>query len=169
MLWENFCQVVLEGINSQPKVVVHRDYHSRNLMIDKHSDRLGVIDFQDACVGAYTYDLVSLLRDAYIDIDDDWVMTQIQAFHSLKKPSVDLSTFIHQTNIMGVQRHLKVLGIFVRLAQRDGKARYLADIPKVMHDLCYEVNALVGVDPVFLAFDDWLQDVLYPAYMTMFV
>lgn len=167
-LWQRLQNVLLSEINKQPIVLVHRDYHSRNLMLDKNSDRLGVIDFQDALAGAYTYDLVSLVRDAYIDDDENWVVAQIQAFHSLKQPVADLSTFIRQTNIMGVQRHLKVLGIFVRLAKRDGKERYLGNIPKVMRDLCHEVNALVGFDPVFLAFDDWLQDELYPAYVKVF-
>lgn len=167
-LWQELTAVVIAHINEQPSVLVHRDYHSRNLMIDKNSDNLGVIDFQDALVGAYTYDLVSLVRDAYIDFDEHWVSSQVKQFYELKQPAVDYDTFVRQLNIMGVQRHLKVLGIFVRLAKRDGKERYLADIPKVMKDLCFEINALADVNPIFATFGNWLQTVLYSKYTQVF-
>lgn len=142
--WQDFKACVIKDIQSQPKVFVHRDYHSRNLMQDKNSDRLGVIDFQDALIGAYTYDLISLVRDAYIDTDENWVNEQLQAFYEIIKPNVSLDEFITQVNIMGVQRHLKVLGIFIRLYQRDDKDRYLANIPKVMRDLFSELTYLKG-------------------------
>lgn len=167
-LWQDLTATVITHIHEQPSVLVHRDYHSRNLMIDKNSDELGVIDFQDALVGAYTYDLVSLVRDAYIDFDEARVSIQVKQFYELKQPNVDYETFVRQLNMMGVQRHLKVLGIFVRLAKRDGKERYLADIPKVMKDLCFEINALTEVAPVFATFDNWLQEVLYPKYTQLF-
>lgn len=172
-LWQQTKAVLLTQIDEQPKVIVHRDYHSRNLMIDKGSDELGVIDFQDALIGAYTYDLVSLVRDAYIAVDESWVQDTIKAFYELKNPAVDLPTFIEHTNIMGVQRHLKVLGIFVRLSQRDGKDRYLQDIPKVMHDLLVEldwlsVNATTHQE-VYAAFLAWLNQTVYPAYQAKFI
>ncbi len=164
-LWQAVKDQILADIETQPKVIVHRDYHSRNLMMDKGSDDLGVIDFQDAVIGAYTYDLLSLVRDAYIEFDENWVESQIKAFYELKAPQVDLQTFTHQVNVMGVQRHLKVLGIFIRLSQRDGKDRYLQNIPKVMTDLVYELSWLSQRDnSVYQAFLTWLNDNVMQAY-----
>lgn len=169
-LWQQVKDTLIIDIEKQPKVIVHRDYHSRNLMADKASDRIGVIDFQDAVIGAYTYDLVSLVRDAYIDFDETWVNEQIKAFYELKAPSVDLATFTKETNVMGVQRHLKVLGIFIRLSQRDGKDRYLQNIPKVMSDLVHELTWLAKNDDneIYGAFLVWLNDGVMPAYRAKF-
>lgn len=164
ILWHKLTQNIVDGVLSQPVVLVHRDYHSRNLMIDKASDRLGVIDFQDALMGAYTYDLVSLLRDAYVAFDKQWVNAKIAEFHTLKGIDVDIDTFTKQVNIMGVQRHLKILGIFVRLYQRDGKKRYLTNLPKVMRDLRDELIWLKQHDyhDFWGQFLGWLDDeVLY--------
>lgn len=168
--WESLKQTLIMQINKQPQVIVHRDYHSRNLMMDKGSDHLGVIDFQDAVIGAYTYDLVSLLRDAYIDYDEAWAQKRIHEFYQLIKPSVDLGTFISQTNIMGIQRHLKVLGIFIRLSERDGKHRYLKNIPKVMSDLVAELSWLSerSHDAIYGEFMAWLKNSVLPAYSTKF-
>lgn len=141
-MWQTFKNDLIEQIKLQPKVVVHRDYHSRNLMADKGSDALGVIDFQDAVIGAYSYDLVSLVRDAYVDFHETWVNAKIGEFHAIKGLNINLDDFIRDVNIMGVQRHLKVLGIFIRLSERDGKHRYLEDIPKVMKDLNAELEWL---------------------------
>lgn len=156
---------LIKHINTQPKVVVHRDYHSRNLMMDKDSDDLGVIDFQDAVIGAYTYDLVSLIRDAYIDRDERWVNNKLHAFYIKKKPDVDINTFIAQCHVMSAQRHLKVLGIFIRLYQRDGKDRYLSNIPKVMRDLlaCMSWLSAEGYKE-FSVFNSWLHNTVLPAY-----
>lgn len=169
-LWQTLNQVLLKEIAKQPKVIVHRDYHSRNLMADKGSDELGVIDFQDAVIGAYTYDLVSLVRDAYIDEDETWVNAKIQEFYQLIQPDTDLGSFIAQTNVMGVQRHLKVLGIFIRLSQRDGKNRYLADIPKVMKDLLAELAWLDEhtQETIYGEFLAWLNQAVLPAYQVKF-
>lgn len=169
-LWQRLNQTVIDEVLSQPAVIVHRDYHSRNLMIDKNSDELGVIDFQDAVIGADTYDLVSLVRDAYIDQDESWVMDKIAEFHALKNDSRDLTSFIKDTNIMGVQRHLKVLGIFVRLCKRDGKERYLADIPKVMKDLLAELDWLDKHhhQSVYGEFLTWLKQTVLPNYQSTF-
>ncbi|VEG13437.1 aminoglycoside phosphotransferase family protein [Moraxella cuniculi] len=170
-LWQTLTEKLIKDISSQPAVVVHRDYHSRNLMMDKGSDGLGVIDFQDALIGAYTYDLVSLVRDAYIDYDEQWVEKRIQEFYQLIRPAVDLGSFIGQTNIMGVQRHLKVLGIFIRLSQRDGKHRYLHDIPKVMRDLLTELNWLNthSNEAVYGEFLTWINNQVLPAYQHKFI
>lgn len=171
LLWENTKNTLLQDIANQPKVIVHRDYHSRNLMADKGSDALGVIDFQDAVIGAYTYDLVSLLRDAYIDEDETWVNEHIKIFYELKNPAVDLTTFTKETNIMGVQRHLKVLGIFIRLSCRDGKDRYLENIPKVMKDLLAELDWLSKNhnNSIYQVFLDWLIQKVVPCYQAKFL
>lgn len=169
-LWQDLMNAVVQAVGEQPKVIVHRDYHSRNLMADKGSQALGVIDFQDAVIGAYTYDLVSLVRDAYIDYDETWVDAKIQEFYQLLEPQTDLVSFIAQTNVMGVQRHLKVLGIFIRLSQRDGKDRYLQNIPKVMKDLLTELNWLKErtATAVYGEFLAWLEQAVLPAYRQRF-
>ena len=145
-LWENLKTALIAEILAQPQVIVHRDYHSRNLMQDQADHtRLGVIDFQDAVIGAYSYDLVSLVRDAYVEWPEDQVSSWIQDCWQMQKQA-ELATadnaaqFENDVNVMGVQRHLKVLGIFIRLFERDGKSRYLADIPKVMRDLIFELE-----------------------------
>lgn len=169
-LWQRLHHVMVDNITNQPKVIVHRDYHSRNLMKDKSSDNLGVIDFQDALIGADTYDLVSLVRDAYIDENEDWVMTQLMNFHQLSPRNDELFDLVKDVNIMGVQRHLKVLGIFIRLYQRDGKERYLSNIPKVMKDLIHELTWLTqkDINPVYGEFLDYLQKNVLPKYQDKF-
>ncbi|WP_162300124.1 aminoglycoside phosphotransferase family protein [Kineobactrum sediminis] len=118
---------------AQPQVLVHRDFHSRNLMcVDEQT--LAVIDFQDAVLGPVTYDAVSLLRDCYIG----WPRARVEAWALAHRdalqvsgviPAVDDVTFLCWFDLMGLQRHLKVLGTFARLYLRDGKAGYLADLP----------------------------------------
>lgn len=171
MLWCKLQQSLIQDILQQPQVVVHRDYHSRNLMLDKSSGLLGVIDFQDALIGAYTYDLVSLVRDAYVDYDETWVQERILQFYQLIQPEVDFGSFVSQVNIMGVQRHLKVLGIFIRLSQRDGKHRYLQNIPKVMKDLKTEIDWLIAntQNPIYQQFLDWLNEFVMPKYEHHFI
>lgn len=183
--WETLKVALIAEILAQPQVIVHRDYHSRNLMQDRADNtRLGVIDFQDAVIGAYSYDLVSLVRDAYVDwsetqisswIQDFWQMQQQAGLSSAKSFKVDSAEqFENDVNVMGVQRHLKVLGIFIRLFERDGKSRYLADIPKVMSDLLFELEWLAanGSDEMKLAvtpFNEWLIETMLPAYQAKFV
>ncbi len=117
----------------QPRVFVHRDYHSRNLMV-LADDNPGVLDFQDAVAGPVTYDLVSLLRDCYIGWPDDRVTNWIERYHraalSRGVELPDHDTLRRWFDLMGAQRHLKAIGIFARLWHRDGKPRYLADIPR---------------------------------------
>ncbi|WP_201535885.1 aminoglycoside phosphotransferase family protein [Psychrobacter ciconiae] len=183
-LWQSFKSELIAAISAQPQVIVHRDYHSRNLMQSQNDNSsLGVIDFQDAVIGAYTYDLVSLVRDAYIDFPEDWVQKWIGDFWQKLKdndmPAAQTATeFETQVNIMGVQRHLKVLGIFVRLSQRDGKDRYLADMPKVMRDLVIELDYLQNADLTSLAngqlktamveFSEWLHSEALPIFEQKF-
>ena len=128
--------VLLANNLAQPQVYVHRDYHSRNLMVlDKGNP--GILDFQDAVYGPITYDLVSLLRDAYIQWDEemvlDWAIRYWERARKAGLPvSHDVDDFYRDFEFMGLQRHLKVLGIFARLYHRDGKDGYLSDIPLVM-------------------------------------
>lgn len=121
---------------SQPQVFVHRDYHSRNLMCCAPNP--GIIDFQDAVCGAITYDLVSLLRDAYIVWPRAWVEKQVKIYASMARAEGLLDAwlsdeeFLRWFDWMGLQRHIKVAGIFARLYHRDGKVGYLKDIPLVL-------------------------------------
>lgn len=124
-------QTLIDSALAQPTVFVHRDYHSRNLMI-LPNQTLGVLDFQDAVIGPVTYDLVSLLRDCYISWPASVVDSFIKQYHRLSESEVDLPTFQRWFDWMGLQRHLKCVGIFTRLNCRDGKPGYMADIPRVL-------------------------------------
>lgn len=120
----------------QPRVWVHRDYHSRNLMVTD-PDNPGVLDFQDAVVGAVTYDLVSLLRDCYIAWPrarvESWALEHRARLRALGMSGLDdADEFLHGFDLMGIQRHLKAIGIFARLNLRDGKPGYLRDIPRTL-------------------------------------
>jgi aminoglycoside/choline kinase family phosphotransferase len=132
---ESAFDAILANNLAQPAVYVHRDYHSRNLMVCEHPP--GVLDFQDAVFGPITYDLVSLLRDAYIDWEEeqvlDWVIRYWEKARKAGLPvHADFADFYRDFEWMGVQRQIKVVGIFARLCHRDGKARYLEDIPRVL-------------------------------------
>ena len=120
----------------QPRVWVHRDYHSRNLMVTEPNNP-GVLDFQDAVVGAVTYDLVSLLRDCYIawprERVEAWALQHRARLRALGMTGLDdAEQFLRWFDLMGVQRHLKATGIFARLNLRDGKPGYLQDIPRTL-------------------------------------
>ena len=128
-------RAILDNNLAQPAAFVHRDYHSRNLMVTAANP--GVLDFQDAVCGPITYDLVSLLRDAYIAWDEaqqiDWAVRYWERARAGRLPvRRDFAAFWGDFEWMGVQRQLKVLGIFARLAHRDGKRGYLDDMPRVM-------------------------------------
>jgi aminoglycoside/choline kinase family phosphotransferase len=132
-------RVLADNALQQPRVCVHRDYHSRNLMVtDQHNP--GILDFQDAVFGPVTYDLVSLLRDCYIAWPREQVEDWALGFHELAMQSGILNRDLHDDekqflrwfDLMGVQRHLKAIGIFARLNHRDGKPSYLRDIPRTM-------------------------------------
>ncbi len=134
-LFEAFCQTLIDTALSQPQVLTHYDFQSRNLMIE--NEQLAVIDFQDAIVAPVTYDLASLLRDCYVA----WPAEQVRAWavgfaHTARKNNVitgDISDeqFLRWFNWMSIQRHVRVLGTFARLHLRDGKSGYLQDIPLV--------------------------------------
>ena len=131
---------LLDNVLAQPVVLVHRDYHSRNLMVlpaRRECGNPGVLDFQDAVLGPITYDLVSLLRDAYIAWPEqqqiDWAIRYWEGARKAGLPvNPDFGAFYRDFEWMGLQRQLKVLGIFSRLYHRDGKAQYLGDLPLVL-------------------------------------
>jgi aminoglycoside/choline kinase family phosphotransferase len=130
--------LLLENNLAQPRVFVHRDYHSRNLMVCEPCP--GILDFQDAVFGPITYDLVSLLRDAYIAWSEDRVLDLAIRYWEKAKAArlpvaADFADFYRDFEWMGAQRQLKVLGIFARLSFRDGKNGYLKDQPLVMRYL----------------------------------
>lgn len=126
---------ILDNNLAQPKAFVHRDYHSRNLMVTEPNP--GVLDFQDAVFGPIAYDLVSLLRDAYVEWNEelqlDWTVRYWEHARKAGLPvGTDFADFWRDFEWIGVQRQLKVLGIFARLWHRDGKDGYLPDMPRVM-------------------------------------
>ena len=142
-------EALLANNLAQRRVFVHRDYHSRNLMA---CDPLpGILDFQDAVYGPISYDLVSLFRDAYVRWEEaqvlDWVVRYWEKARKARLPvSDDFAAFYRDFEWMGAQRQLKVVGIFARLCHRDGKQRYLADIPRVLgylHAACRRYRELV--------------------------
>lgn len=157
-------EVLTQSALSQPQVSVHRDFHSRNLMIRALPDGSfaenqppGVIDFQDAVTGPVTYDLVSLLRDCYIVWPQQEVERWLQDYARQARVRGILperytdAELTRDFDLMGLQRHIKVLGIFCRLALRDGKTRYLQDLPVVMD---YVVR-VAGLRPEMRAFLQW--------------
>ena len=145
---------LVDNALAQPVVCVHRDFHSRNLMV-VDDDNPGVIDFQDAVAGPLSYDLVSLLRDCYVRWPADQVDAWVADYHAAARGAgltgdVDAATLLTWFDLMGVQRHLKAAGIFARLNHRDGKPGYLADIPRTLGYIVevgqrrQEVAALAG-------------------------
>ncbi len=144
--WEEVLEAAFDRLAAafaeQPRVWVHRDYHSRNLLVAEPGP--GILDFQDAVVGPVTYDLVSLLRDCYLR----WPEAAVQAWaegHRLALAAeglvgADAATFRRWLDLTGAQRHLKAAGIFARLWHRDGKAGYLADLPRTLGHLARELG-----------------------------
>ena len=165
-LVQRFNTALIDSALEQPKVLVHRDFHSRNLMLQA-SGELAVIDFQDAVVGPVTYDLVSLLRDCYIR----WPKGQVQGWalaylmtvqEKGKLLDVDEAQFLRWFDWMGLQRHIKVLGTFARLHLRDGKPGYLDDLPLVISYVEEILQKYVGEVPVFAEFQSWFNKRLSP-------
>ncbi|GMR17281.1 MAG: N-acetylmuramate/N-acetylglucosamine kinase [Gammaproteobacteria bacterium] len=133
--WRQTCDFLVENALQQHQVFVHRDYHSRNLMLTGR-DNPGILDFQDALEGPYTYDLVSLLKDCYISWPASrvrgWAMLFYEFLADDVKALADAGLFMRQFELMGVQRQLKAAGIFARLNYRDGKPSYMQDIPRTL-------------------------------------
>ena len=134
--WQELCDLLVASALDQPQVFVHRDYHSRNLMVTGTDDP-GILDFQDAVEGPLTYDLVSLLKDCYISWPrsrvDEWRQAFYLGLDAAVRDRVDEALFIRYFDLMGVQRQLKAAGIFARLNHRDGKPGYMADIPRTLN------------------------------------
>lgn len=151
---------ILANNLAQPQVYVHRDWHSRNLMVSDPNP--GILDFQDAVYGPITYDLASIYRDAYIQWDEemqlDWVIRYWEKARAARLPvSEDFGGFWRDFEWMGAQRHIKVLGIFARLYHRDGKDGYLKDMPLVMHYLRKVCERYDELKPLLFLLDA-LQD-----------
>ena len=154
-----FKQIVQNNL-AQARVFVHRDYHSRNLMVTVPNP--GILDFQDAVYGPITYDLVSLFKDAYIRWDEervlDWIIRYWEQARKLGLPvAAEFADFYRDFEWMGVQRHIKVLGIFARLCHRDGKDGYLENMPLVMEYLRNACKRYRELNPL-LTLMDVLED-----------
>ncbi len=187
-LEEVFTRIVANNL-AQPKVYVHRDYHSRNLMVTEPDERThlphpnpppegegaseslrntflispGIIDFQDAVYGPITYDLASLFKDAYIKWDEELIMDWlIRHWEKARKAGLpvhaDFGEFYRDYEMMGAQRHIKVLGIFARLCHRDGKDGYLKDMPLVMDYLRAACVRYIDLKPLLNILDELEQN-----------
>jgi hypothetical protein len=161
-LWNRVTDVLVGTALEQPRVWVHRDYHSRNLMFLPDNNP-GILDFQDAVFGPITYDLVSLLRDCYIawphERISDWLDTYFVDARAMGLPvGGNFRRFRRWFDLMGVQRHLKAVGIFARLNHRDGKSGYLADIPRTL-GYVWAVSALY---PELAGLKQWLEELEIP-------
>ncbi|MGU9852467.1 aminoglycoside phosphotransferase family protein [Pseudomonas koreensis] len=131
--WQAVSELLIDSALAQPKVLVHRDYMPRNLMLSEPNP--GVLDFQDAVYGPVTYDVTCLFKDAFLSWPEErvrgWLESYWQQASALDIPvQADFEDFLRASDLMGVQRHLKVIGIFARICHRDGKPRYLADVPR---------------------------------------
>ncbi len=160
-IWETVCNLLITSALEQPRTCVHRDYHSRNLMVLEDNSP-GIIDFQDAVIGPITYDVVSLLRDCYIA----WPKQQVEQWRTgyfgrlLQAGLVNCSPaqFNRWFDLMGLQRHLKAIGIFSRLHLRDGKPNYLGDIPRTLN----YVTTVCAAYPELAPFHAFLQAQVSP-------
>jgi len=153
--WAQVCEILVDNALAQPEVFVHRDFHSRNLMVTAENNP-GILDFQDAVEGPLTYDLVSLLRDCYLRLEPGRVAALCRRFvdglDAGTRARVDGGRFETFFDLMGVQRHLKAAGIFARLLLRDGKDGYLADVPRTL-------SYIVAVGPRYPALS-WLRSLV---------
>ena len=166
-LWRAFAECLKANALAQPTVLVHRDFHSRNLM-PQADGALGLIDFQDAVIGPVTYDLVSLLRDCYIRWQPEqveaWALEYLQMQQRCGKlVDVEPQQFLRWFDLMGLQRHIKVLGTFARLYLRDQKPSYLADLPLVIRYVQEMLSRYRGELDQIDQFASWFDDALMPA------
>ena len=150
-------EAIIANNLAQPQVFMHRDFHSRNLMFLDQGNP-GVLDFQDAVFGPVTYDLGSLLRDAYIQWDEevvlDWVVRYWQRAKQVGLPvNPDIDAFYRDFEFMALQRHLKILGIFCRLNYRDGKSIYMGDLPTVTDYVRKTANRYTVLKPLVRLLD----------------
>jgi hypothetical protein len=132
-MWQRVSQLLIDSALAQPRVLVHRDYMPRNLMLSEPNP--GVLDFQDAVYGPVTYDVTCLFKDAFLSWPEARVRGWLEGYWQQARAAGipvqgDLEDFLRASDLMGVQRHLKVIGIFARICHRDGKPRYLGDVPR---------------------------------------
>lgn len=162
-LWADVRNILIKSALEQPMTCVHRDFHSRNLMVLKDASP-GIIDFQDAVIGPITYDLVSLLRDCYIAWPQGQIDSWLRQYHEkLGKASLvscSLETFARWFDLMGVQRHLKAIGIFSRLYLRDAKPGYFKDIPRTLNYVLEQTKNY----PELADFHHYLTQRIVPVY-----
>lgn len=152
-----FFRQLVQAANAQPQAFVHRDYHCRNILCQENG-ALATIDFQDALIGPCTYDLVSLLRDCYVVWPDAQVQAWQEQFRQRHWPSISAAEFTRYFNLMGLQRHIKVLGVFARLSVRDNKPRYLQDLATVFR----YVHSVAKQQSEGQAFASWLEEKILP-------
>jgi len=163
-LLEEVFAFLVEAALRQPVVLVHRDYHSRNLMVCPESNP-GILDFQDAVIGPVAYDLVSLLKDCYVTWSRERVEAWVDLYRGLAtEAGIDTGAgrhaFLRDFDLMGLQRHVKVLGIFARLWYRDGKDGYLRDLPRVLD---YVIEA-TDREPSLRPFRAFLRERVQPVF-----
>lgn len=167
-LLDEIWALLVTDFTSQHQTVVHRDYHSRNLMLLADNTQ-GIIDFQDAMRGPVTYDFVSLIKDCYIQWDKPFREQWIREFNALLQEryrlNISLSQFTQQVDWTGLQRHIKVLGIFSRLKLRDNKWQYIEHIPRIIG---YVREVAESYSQLF-TFNHWLEDEVFPAFDKYFV
>ncbi|PYY70694.1 aminoglycoside phosphotransferase [Pseudomonas jessenii] len=133
VLWQQVSDLLIDSALAQPKVLVHRDYMPRNLMLSEPNP--GVLDFQDAVYGPVTYDVTCLFKDAFLSWPEERVHAWLESYWQQAGAlgiavQPEFEDFLRASDLMGVQRHLKVIGIFARICHRDGKPRYLGDVPR---------------------------------------
>jgi N-acetylmuramate 1-kinase len=160
---ENTYKILLENDLEQPQFCIHRDYHSRNLMI-LPDDEIGILDFQDAMIGAVTYDLVSLIRDCYIDWPDERIIKWTREYYDRAVElgllnNVSFTQFVRWFDLMGMQRHLKASFIFARKFLRDRDDMYLKDIPRTLN----YIKKVCAKYPELSEFQKLLLDEILPA------
>ena len=160
-LWQQTVDTLLPPLLAQPKVYVHRDYIVRNLMLQE--GRPGVLDFQDALYGPISYDLVSLLRDAFIGWDEEFVLDLVIRYWEQARAAglpvpPEFDEFYRWFEWMGVQRHLKVAGIFARLYHRDGKDKYRPEIPRFLNYLRRASRRYTDLAPLYALLVDLVGD-----------
>lgn len=159
--WEEGCNALLNEILVQPSVYVHRDYIVRNLMLTEKEP--GVLDFQDAVYGPITYDLVSLLKDAFIEWDEEFILDIVIRYWEKARAAglpvgTDIDAFYRAFEFMGVQRHLKVAGIFARLYHRDGKDKYRSEIPRFINYLKKTTHRYHELAPIYKLVSSLVDD-----------
>jgi len=160
--WQHVCDLLVESALAQPRVLVHRDYMPRNLMASEPNP--GVLDFQDAVYGPVTYDVTCLFKDAFLSWPEARVRGWLERYWSLARAAgipvqTGLEDFLRASDLMGVQRHLKVIGIFARICHRDGKPKYLADVPRFFR----YIEAVVARRPELAALGALLAGLPQPA------